>query len=68
MVAHLIFSYSIHRCSSFDTVACNLIQAAINIVMLGWLNKLGGIVLYMLIYLFVYSILLFYLTKMGLLR
>ena len=43
----------------------NLIQAAINIVMLGWLNKLGGILLYMLIYLFVYSILLFYLTKMG---
>ena len=43
----------------------NLIQAAINIVTLGWLNKLGGILLYMLIYLFVYSILLFYLTKMG---
>ena len=43
----------------------NLIQAAINIVLLGWLNKLGGVVLYMLIYLFVYSILLFYLTKMG---
>ena len=41
----------------------NLIQAAINIAMLGWLNKLGGIILYLLIYLFVYSIILFYLTK-----
>jgi len=43
----------------------NLIQAAIKIAMLGWLNKLSGVVLYMLTYLFVYSIILFYLTKMG---
>ena len=46
----------------------NLIQAAVNIVLLGWLNKLGGIVLYMLIYFFVYSIVLFYLTKMNYLK
>ncbi|HEX5153600.1 MAG TPA: CvpA family protein [Parafilimonas sp.] len=46
----------------------NLIQAAIKMVMLGWLNKLGGVVLYILIYLFVYSIVLFYLTKMGFIR
>lgn len=45
----------------------NLIQAAINIAMLGWLNKLGGVILYMLIYFFVYSIILFYLTKMEML-
>ena len=45
----------------------NLIQGAINIAMLGWLNKLGGIILYLLIYLFVYSIILFYLTKMEIL-
>ena len=45
----------------------NLIQAAINIAMLGWLNKLGGVILYLLIYLFVYSIILFYLTKMEIL-
>jgi len=44
--------------------AANLLQGAVNIVMLGWLNKLGGVILYLLIYLFVYSILLFYLTKM----
>jgi membrane protein required for colicin V production len=46
----------------------NLIQAALNVAMLGWLNKLGGIVLYLLIYLFVYSILLFYLTKMNFIK
>jgi membrane protein required for colicin V production len=43
----------------------NLIQAALDITMLGWLNKLGGIILYLFIYLFVYSIGLFYLTKTG---
>ncbi|MEP6465897.1 MAG: CvpA family protein [Parafilimonas sp.] len=43
----------------------NIIQAAINVAMLGWLNKLGGIILYLFVYLFVYSIFLFYLTKMN---
>lgn len=42
----------------------NLIQAALNLAMLGWLNKLGGVVLYLLIYLFIYSIVLFYLTQL----
>lgn len=42
----------------------NLIQAALTIAMLGWLNKLGGVILYLFIYLFVYSIVLFYLTKL----
>lgn len=46
-------------------LVANAIQAAINIAMLGWLNKLGGVILYLFIYLFVYSIVLFYLTKMG---
>jgi membrane protein required for colicin V production len=46
----------------------NLIQAAVKIAMLGWLNKLGGIVLYLFIYLFTYSILLFYLTKMNFIK
>lgn len=48
--------------------AANLIQAGINIVLLGWLNKLGGVLLYILIYLFIYSILLFYLTQMGFIK
>jgi membrane protein required for colicin V production len=46
----------------------NLIQAAIKIAMLGWLNKLGGIILYLFLYLFVYSIFLFYLTKMHFIK
>jgi membrane protein required for colicin V production len=46
----------------------NLIQAAVKTAMLGWLNKLGGVVLYLFIYLFTYSILLFYLTKMNFIK
>ena len=46
----------------------NLIQAALNATMLGWLNKLGGIILYVLLFISVYSILLFYLTKMNLIK
>ena len=33
----------------------NLIEAALNITMLGWLNKLGGILFYGLLYLFIFT-------------
>jgi len=46
----------------------NLIQAALNVTMLGWLNKLGGVVLYVLLFVAVYSIVLFYLTKINLIK
>lgn len=45
-----------------------IIQRAINIVMLGWLNKLGGIILFVLLYISVYSVILFYLTKMNVIK
>src|SRR5205085_8515988 len=46
----------------------NLAEAAIELVLLGWLNKLGGIILYVLLFMMVYSIILFYATQMGLLK
>lgn len=46
----------------------NLAEAAIEIVLLGWLNKLGGIIFYVLLYMMVYSIILFYATEMSLLK
>lgn len=49
-------------------LVANLIQRAINIAMLGWLNKLGGIILFALLYISVYSIFLFYLTKMNIIK
>lgn len=45
-----------------------LIEGALQIAMLGWLNKLGGVVLYALIYFFIFSILLFYATQLNLIR
>ena len=44
------------------------IESAVEVVMLGWLNKLGGVLLYMAMYILVYSVLLFYASKMELLQ
>lgn len=44
-----------------------LIETAVAAVMLGWLNRLAGMALMALIYACIYSIILFYLNKMGLL-
>jgi membrane protein required for colicin V production len=43
----------------------SMIQAAVNFAWLGWANKIGGVLLYALIYLIIYSITLFYGTKSG---
>jgi membrane protein required for colicin V production len=46
----------------------NAIEKAVEVVMLGWLNKLGGILLYVTIYTIVFSVLLFYAEQMKLLK
>ena len=46
----------------------NVLEAAIDLVLLGWLNKVGGIIYYVAIYLLVYSAVLFYATKMGIIK
>jgi len=45
-----------------------LIQSGVEFVMLGWLNRLGGIVLYVAVYTMVYSIILFYATQMAIIK
>jgi len=45
-----------------------LIEKSFQAVMLGWANRLGGIIFYALLYLFIFSIFLFYADKMGLLK
>lgn len=45
-----------------------IIQASVELVLLGWLNKIGGIILYLLLYTMVYSIILFYATQMNILK
>lgn len=42
----------------------NLIREAIDYVFLGWIDKLGGVVLYICIYVVAYSVLLFYATRL----
>lgn len=44
------------------------LQSSIELVMLGWLNRLAGIALYVVLYTIVYSIVLFYATKMGIIK
>ncbi|GAC1418660.1 MAG: hypothetical protein NVS1B13_14950 [Flavisolibacter sp.] len=43
-----------------------MVEKLVNIVMLGWLDRLGGIFLHMLLYLTFFSILLFYATGLHL--
>ncbi len=40
--------------------AANLLEKALKMVFLEWLNKLGGIVLFVILYISIYSVLLFY--------
>lgn len=46
----------------------NAIQKAVELVMLGWLNKIGGIIFYAAIYTIVFSVLLFYAVQMKMLQ
>lgn len=45
-----------------------LLQKTMEIATLGWVNRLGGIVLYALIFIIVYSILMFYAEQIGVLK
>lgn len=49
-------------------LGAKLLEGAVQAVMLGWANRLGGALFYALIYFFVYSILLFYATQLRLLN
>lgn len=44
------------------------IEGGLRMVMLGWLNKLGGIVFYLLLYFFIFSIILFYVTQLRIIK
>jgi len=41
-------------------LGAKMLEGAVKLAMLGWLNRLGGIIFYILIYFFIFSILLFY--------
>ncbi|RYF86525.1 MAG: CvpA family protein [Chitinophagaceae bacterium] len=49
-------------------LGAKLLQTAVQTVMLGWLNRIGGILFFVLIYFFIFSILLFYATQLSLIK
>jgi len=44
------------------------IEKANEMIMMGWINKIGGVLLYLFLYGIIYSILLFYLKNLGILK
>ena len=49
-------------------VGAKFIQKTVEFAMLGWLNRIGGILLYAVIYILVFSVLIFYADQLGFLR
>jgi membrane protein required for colicin V production len=49
-------------------LGANAIEKAVQAITLGWLNRLGGIILYVVIYITAFSVILFYLEMLGLIR
>lgn len=49
-------------------IVARIIQSGIEWAMMGWLNKLGGVLFYVLLYIFIISIFLFYGTAMGIIK
>jgi membrane protein required for colicin V production len=46
----------------------NLIEASLEVTLMGWVNRLGGMVLYILVYTLAFSVLLFYAAQLKLLN
>lgn len=49
-------------------LGARILQKAINMAMMGWADKLGGIILYMILYTIILSVLLFFGTKTLMLK
>lgn len=49
-------------------LGARLIKKTIDLAMLGWLDSLGGMVLYVIIYIIIFSVMLFFAEKIMLLR
>lgn len=44
------------------------LQGVVEVAMLGWLNRLGGVLFYALLYIFIFSIILFYLSQIHFIK
>jgi membrane protein required for colicin V production len=50
------------------TLAAGIIKKAVSLAMLGWVDKIGGIVLYIIIYTVIFSVILFFAEKTFLIK
>ena len=48
-------------------LGANLMQKVLELFLLGWLNKIGGMIIYILIFMSIYSTILFFAVKMNIL-
>lgn len=48
--------------------AAKLVEKSMEFMMMGWLNRLGGVFFYFLLYISVYSIVLFYASQMAIIK
>jgi membrane protein required for colicin V production len=49
-------------------LGARMLEGVTSAIMLGWLNRLGGVLFYAIIYFMVYSIILFYATNLGVIK
>jgi|SRR5215203_1827185 len=49
-------------------IGAKMVEGVVKVAMLGWLNRLGGVVFYILIYFFIFSIILFYANQLHLIK
>ncbi len=49
-------------------LGAKLLQGAVQMAMLGWVNRIGGVLFYILIYFFIFSLLLFYATQLTIIK
>ncbi len=49
-------------------VGAKALESVLRIVLLGWLNKLGGVLLFAILYLFLFSVLLFYANQLHIIK
>ena len=49
-------------------IGAKMIEGAVKLAMLGWLNRTAGLLLFLFIYFFIFSIILFYAVQLNLLK
>ena len=49
-------------------LGAKMIQKSVEMAMLGWINRLAGIILYVAVYILIFSVFLFYIDQMDLIK